>query len=596
MTNAAIDTAIDRAPPQNYEAEQAALGAALLDAGARAIVLRDSAPEDYLDPRHGRLRAFLADVITPSLEPGGKPDVVTVVNALADAGELEAVGGRDYLVELCSVVPIIGNAAAYCRIIRGKSEQRQARDAAIETLRTTGLQDPATDDTPLTDLGNSIRFARKAAGKARYVGAWGKWILWTGQRWQADDAAKILTLAKGTARGIYDECKDAGDPDRQRALAKWAIRSQARERLAAMVDLTRPDLAVDVEALDADPFAFNVRNGTLDLRTGQLRPHRPKDLITRQAAVRFDPAATCPLWDTFLDRILGGNAALIGYLQRYFGLCLTADIGEQILVILFGPGANGKSVLLDTVAAILGEYASEAPPGLLTVSRGSEHPTSVADLCGRRLVIASETDEGRRLRVQLVKTLTGNARLKARFMRADFFEFPRTHKLILATNNKPIISETSHAIWRRIRLLPFEVVISPAEQDRRLTAKLVKEGPGILNWLLAGCLDWQRDGLNEPAEVLAATAAYESEQDPLAEFLDGRCVLGPGVEVTRADLFGAYIAWAEEAKDRHPLDRASFYERIRRRPGIEDAQRRLDGRMTRLFAGIGLLQVGVPRP
>jgi putative DNA primase/helicase len=317
--------------------------------------------------------------------------------------------------------------------------------------------------------------------------------------------------------------------------------------------------------------------------------------MTRRANVRFDPLATCPLWDGVLDRIMASNTALIGYLQRLFGMCLTADISEQGLWMFFGGGANGKSVVADTVTGLMGDYAGEAPPDLLLMRNSPEHPTEIADLCGRRLVVASETDEGRRLRVQLVKRLTGNSRLKARYMRGDYFEFPRTHKLILATNNRPIIKETTLAIWRRIRLCPFEVTIPPEAQDRHLTDKLKAEWPGILNWLLKGCLAWQREGLNEPAEVLAATADYQAEQDPLAEFFDTCCTSGPSVEVPRADLFTSYAAWAGRVKDQHPLDRTNFYERIRRRPGVADAPpRRINGRVTRLFTGIGLLYAEIP--
>jgi putative DNA primase/helicase len=217
-----------------------------------------------------------------------------------------------------------------------------------------------------------------------------------------------------------------------------------------------------------------------------------------------------------------------------------------------------------------------------------EHPTEIADLCGKRLVVASETDEGRRLRVQLIKRLTGNSALKARFMRGDYFQFARTHKLILATNNRPVIKETTLALWRRIRLVPFSVTIPPEQQDRHLTEKLAKERPGILNWAIRGCMAWQRDGLDPPTEVVAATAAYQAEQDPLAEFLDTCTVFATDAFVPRADLFACYAGWADRAKDHHPLDRTSFFERIRRRPGVDDGRRRIDGQVTRLFTGIGL--------
>jgi putative DNA primase/helicase len=473
----------------------------------------------------------------------------------------------------------------------GDKTTEEIKTAIVELAAKAPPWTPHTEDderVPTTDLGNAQRFARRAAGQARYCGQWGRWIVWKLNRWKMDESLDVLTLAKCTALGIFDEAKAATDPTRQDLLAKWAVKSQSRDRLTAMVDLARPDLAVNVDALDADPFALNVLNGVLDLRTGQLRRHDPRDLFTRLAPVRFHPTAMCPLWDRFIDRIMDHNTALIIYLQRLGGMCLTADISEQGLWLPYGGGANGKTVLTDTWTGILGDYAGEAPPDLLLMRSNPEHPTEIADLCGRRLVVASETDEGRRLRVQLVKRLTGNSRLKARYMRGDYFEFARTHKLILATNNKPIIKETTLAIWRRIKLVPFNVTIPLEEQDRHLADKLRAEWPGVLNWLLRGCLAWQRDGLDTPTEVVAATDTYQAEQDPLAEFFDSCCTFATGVCVPRADLFGRYANWAEQSKEHHPLDRTSFFERVRRRPGVEEARRRVDGRVTRLFSGIGL--------
>ena len=465
-------------------------------------------------------------------------------------------------------------------------------DSELEAIAgSIASYSPTPDAAMRTDLGNSQRFARYGTGKAIYCGQWGKWLIWNSRRWQVDEALGILTLAKRTALAIFDEAKATDDTDRQRKISEWAVRSQSRDRLAAMVDLARPDLAVSVEALDAAGFMLNVTNGTLDLRTGTLQPHNPDDLLTRLAPVAFDPAATCPLFLAFLNRIMAGNAALIDYLQRLLGMVLTSDISEQALFMFHGGGANGKSVLLDTFAGMMGDYAAEAPPDLLLVRSNPEHPTEIADLAGRRLVVASETDEGRRLRVQLVKRLTGNARLKGRFMRGDFFEFPRTHKLILATNNRPIVKENTLAIWRRIKLVPFDVTIPPDEQDRQLTKKLVAEWPGILAWAVQGCLAWQRDGLTSPAEVEAATASYQAEQDPLAEFFDACCIFEAKAQVPRADLFNAYSAWAGRTNEHHPLDRVSFYERILRRAGIEEFQRRIDGKPTRGFLGLGLVQI-----
>ncbi len=442
--------------------------------------------------------------------------------------------------------------------------------------------------TLTTDVGNAARLVKQHGKDLRYCAAWGRWLPWDGVRWRADANLEVMRRAKRTALSIYDEAKEAHG-DRQEALSKCAFVSQRRERLNAMVDLARCELEVSPGDLDADGWLLNVLNGTVDLRTGELREHRREDRITKLAPVKFETGATCPLWDAFLRRITGGDAALIAYLQRIAGVCLTGDAREQVLFIFYGTGGNGKSVFLDTLSGLLGDYAAEAAPDLLIMRRSEEHPCEVADLCGKRLVVASETEEGTRLKVQLVKRLTGNARIKGRFMRQDYFEFPRTHKLVLVTNNKPKIRERTCAMWRRVRLIPFDVTIPEDEQDKELIRRLIDEWPGILRWALAGCLAWQRERLNPPEAVKAATQAYQDEQDPFREFLESSCVLTQHSWVSRTNLFAAYQTWAREAGERWPLDRTALYDRLRKQGGIAEKQRRVSGRMIRGFEGIGLL-------
>ncbi|MGH7179901.1 MAG: DNA primase family protein, partial [Tepidisphaeraceae bacterium] len=336
---------------------------------------------------------------------------------------------------------------------------------------------------------------------------------------------------------------------------------------------------------------LNVLNCTIDLRTGKPRPHNRDDLITKLAPVEFDPHAETPLWTAVLARVMDGRDNLVGYLQRIAGLCLTGDASEQELYILFGGGANGKSVFIDTITGILGDYACEAASSLLTIGMHEQHPTEVADLCGRRLVVGSETEEGARFRVSLIKRLTGNARLKARYMRQDFFEFPRTHKLLIATNNRPSVRETSHAIWRRIRLIPFDVTIPDNEQDHRLLDKLRGEWPGILKWAIEGCLAWQRDGMQAPSEVLVATEEYQAEQDPLAEFFAAKCLVGPDLKASRTELFAGYQQWVKASGEQHPLERNAFYDHVRRVPGVSETMLRMNNKPTRVWTGIGIMDL-----
>lgn len=213
------------------------------------------------------------------------------------------------------------------------------------------------------------------------------------------------------------------------------------------------------------------------------------------------------------------------FVMRLLGYSMTGSISDQVFPVFYGGGQNGKSTLLDLVCEMFGDYAGTAPDSLLTMKHNQEHPTELASLMGLRLVVASETESGAKLRVQLVKKLTGDARIKARKMRQDYFEFDRTHKFIMATNHKPEVNEDTEAVWRRLRLVPFNVSIPKSEQDTHLHEKLMAESPGILNRLVAASLAWQNNGLSEPPEVLAATKEYREESQPIKGWLDDRCIV-----------------------------------------------------------------------
>jgi putative DNA primase/helicase len=319
-----------------------------------------------------------------------------------------------------------------------------------------------------------------------------------------------------------------------------------------MIDDARalPPIPILPDALDADPWLLNVANGTIDLRTGELRAHRREDLLTRLAPVEYDPDAQAPCWAAFLERIFAGDGELIGFLRRAVGYSLTGQTGEQVFFILHGTGANGKSTLLEALGAMLGDYGAKTPTETLLIKRSAGISNDVARLRGARLVTAVEAEDGQRLAESLVKQLTGGDTITARFLYQEAFEFAPTFKLWLATNHKPTIRGTDYAIWRRIRLIPFAVTIPEKEQDRTLPDKLKAELPGILAWAVRGCLEWQREGLGLPEAVKAATAAYQVEQDTLAAWLDACCILSPTATARAGQLYKNYRAWAEENGER----------------------------------------------
>jgi len=460
-------------------------------------------------------------------------------------------------------------------------------DAQDDT--TDGL-DPIPVPFRLTDLGNAQRLVGRHGADLRYDSCRGKWLCWDGCRWVEDLTGEAMRRAKESARGMWAEFAREQDLEKREELFKHASKSEMRNGLESALLLVRsePGIAVRLEDLDSDPMLLNVLNGTIDLRTGSLHSHDRKDLITRLAPVRFDPQARCPRWTAFLQRILDNNGEMEAYLARIAGLCLTGDASVQEMFIFYGSGANGKSIFLDTLIGLMGDYAGSTPDSLLTVRTHDEHPTEIADLCGKRLVVGSETEQGAKLRIQLIKRLTGNKTLKARYMRQDFFEFRRTHKLILVTNNRPAVKEATHAVWRRLRLVPFTVTIPPEEQDTALLQKLQAEWPGILAWAVQGCLQWQRTGMRPPAEVLAATDAYQADQNTLAEYLAENCLLLEAGKVERTALFCDYQCWCKRTGETDPLDKSTFYDRIRQLEGVVDTTERIGSAPKHVFTGICL--------
>jgi putative DNA primase/helicase len=284
---------------------------------------------------------------------------------------------------------------------------------------------------------------------------------------------------------------------------------------------------------------------TLDLRTGQARPHRKEDYITKVCAVRAAEDKDCPLWFQFLERVTDGNVELQAYLQRVAGYCMTGVTTEHVLFFLYGTGANGKGIFLRTLAAIWGDYAVTASMDVFTEGKYERHPTELARLRGARLVIAQETEKGRHWNESRLKALTGGDKITARFMRQDFFEFTPQFKLMIAGNHKPSLKTVDEANRRRIQMIPFTVTIPEAERDLNLSNKIKPEWPGILRWALNGCLEWQRLGLAPPPVVRDATDKYLAAQDVVGEWLDECCTFSPSFTITKKALFESWKAWAE---------------------------------------------------
>lgn len=468
---------------------------------------------------------------------------------------------------------------------------------AVDLMRHTGgTPEPARTPAQTfntSDIGNGERLIHLYGQNLRYCYTWKSWLVWDGKRWAKDGQGQAEALAKDTARAIYQEAATATNEGERKALAKHALRTENAQRVAAMLAMAQsePGIPATPADLDADAWLLNCRNGTLDLRTGELREHRREDLITHLVPVDYNPAAAAPLWLSFLDRIMAGNQALIDFLQRLAGYCLTGDTSDQVFVILHGSGANGKTTFVETLLGALGDLGQRIPTDTLLRRRNEGIPSDVARMRGARMVAATESEQGRRLAEALVKMLTGGDTVVARHMYSEWFEFEMQAKVILSTNHKPRIRGTDNAIWRRIRLIPFAVRIPEAEQDKQLTQKLRGELAGVLRWAVDGCMAWQRGGLAAPREVQAATRTYRDQMDEIGAFVADCCDVGQGQEVTVRELYEAYKVWHSDAEtDGKPRGKVALGNELVN-AGI--AKRAKIGR-ERWYTGVGIKGVMIP--
>ena len=446
-----------------------------------------------------------------------------------------------------------------------------------------------------TETGMAERLVAMHGDRFRFVEKWGKWLAWDGSRWTLDGAeALVQQAAKSTVRALYAEASLIDDDDRRKGFLKFVRACESRSARANMVVLAayEPGIGVSHEALDVDPWVLNCANGTIDLRTGELRPHDPRDLITMIAPVEFDPAAVCPRWDRFLTEIMCGDREMIEYLSRAAGYSLTGSVREHALMFCHGGGSNGKSTLIEAIVSMMGDYAGPASAELLLASRNKDHPTEIAALYGKRLVVCSEPGENRSWNESLIKSLTGGDRIKARRMHEDFWSFAPTHKFWVLSNPEPIVHGTDDGIWRRLKKIPF-LASFIGREDRELPEALRAELPGILAWAVRGCLEWLRIGLAEPTAVREATEVYRAEQDTFGQFLREMCIVDardpkPDSEkgkIATRSLRILYEDFCREIGEPTVLHNRAFATRIRALGAIE-TRIRIGGIPERAWCGI----------
>ena len=431
--------------------------------------------------------------------------------------------------------------------IGDEAEERRSNswgrdDTVLERFRPGNQRSLGSSDGRLalpggSDEGLALRFAAQHANDVRYVAGWGRWYVWDGGRWRRDETLEVRDMVRALCR------ESAAGYDSPRLAAKVA----SAHKVSAVERLAQSDrrLVATIHQWDANDWLLNTPGGVWDLRSGMSRPARREDNLLKVTAIA--PEGECPLWRDFLNRATGGDVELQAYLQRAVGYVLTGDTSEHVIFFVYGPTAAGKTVFLETIAGMLGDYAVVAPIEAFMATRSDRHPTDLAGLFGARLVTASEIEEGRRWAESRIKMLSGGDTISARFMRQDFFSFSPTFKLIVAGNHRPGIRNVNAALRRRLHVIPFSESVPEGDRDRKLAAKLKDEWPGILRWAIEGCLAWHSDGLDAPPAVNSAVEDYFAAEDVVGRWMEERCNLDQELKCTTAKLFANWKAWAEQA-------------------------------------------------
>lgn len=432
------------------------------------------------------------------------------------------------------------------RKLTPKKKPKPETTPVIESENKNNLPVSVVADQ-FSDMRMAAAFAQMFHGEVRYWPEVGKWLVFDGQRWTTDAPGGAFPYIRRMIEKLYERAVACTDYAQRGDMLKAILKLEAHPRQETILAAarTRPELIVSVADLDRHAMLLSTLDGTINLESGQIQLHQAGDFITRMTPIEFNPAAMCPLWLEFLNRILDGNQDVVDYVQRFVGYCLTGRTSEQILLFLYGLGCNGKSVFANVLGAILGDFASASDASLLMARDNRTASNDVAGLRGARLVKVSEFDDGERLAEAQIKTLTGGDPVSCRFLYGEFFSYIPSFKILLIGNHKPKIRGTDYGIWRRLHLIHFHVTIPEQERDLQLQNKLMAELPGILAWAVRGCLEWQRIGLNPPAEITAAVSDYRQSEDIFNQWIIECCVTGDHMATPASDLLTSFIEYSK---------------------------------------------------
>jgi len=469
--------------------------------------------------------------------------------------------------------------------------KREPRRRNSAKARESQGSEAKLDGFSLTDLGNAERLIERHGENLRFDVDAGKWLIWNGERWKYDTTSEVDRLAHSVIREL-NQLLPSLDRYAADALHAHIKRSESAHRLAAMIDLATKLHGVSVRAfeLDANPWILNCLNGTLDLRTGELREQKREDLITKICPVEYDPNAEAPRWNKFLQEVFKDDEELIAFVKRVIGYALTGNTDEQCIFLLAGKGANGKSTFVETLRRVLGDYAGDTPFSTF-VERKDSNTSDLAGLVGKRFVTASEGEVSQTFNEGLLKKVTGGDSVTCRFLYREYFTYAPTYKLLFCTNEVPHIRSQNYAMRRRVKVIPFRQRFYEAFEgkgpvrDNKLLEKLVAEKSGILKWAVEGCLDWQKpEGLNPPPIVMQEVNRLFESQDVMGEFIDSECLLDPKAEVEVDKLWKHYLRWCEEHNIRPAFHNSNWFSRnLMQRDGIDG---RKGSKGKRLLVGI----------
>ena len=417
---------------------------------------------------------------------------------------------------------------------------------AIKCLRSAFSSFKPKPKNP-TDVGNAERLIAAYGDDIRYVYEYRRWIHWDDNIWATDENGHMSRLAKQVAKSIFGEAANESDEKMQKKLFTHALASESIKRLTSMVDVatTEPGITISQSNLDDDKYLLGVKNGVVDLRTGKLLPSTKSQMITKRANVEFDEDAQCPVWENALSQMMADDKDVVEYLQRSVGYSLTGDTREHLLFFLHGFGENGKSVFINIIQKLLNDYAAQTPVATIMKKAKGSIPNDIARLKGARFVSTTETEEDSHISDAEIKHMTGGDIVTARYLHKEFFEFKPNFKLWISGNYKPILGE-DHGIWRRVILVPFEVTFDAKTRDDQLEDKLTNELPGILNWAIKGCLNWQNQSLkvNPPTKIANATNEYKTDNDRIDSWTYVCCDKDQSFSAKSSELYESFRNWA----------------------------------------------------